>query len=47
MTGTKNKNLNQDPVISTSIAPWLSVRNCAGAVEFYKSAFEAIAQNFG
>src|SRR6266487_6950266 len=28
--------------IPTSIAPWLSVRNSVRAVEFYKSAFEAI-----
>jgi len=28
--------------ISTTIAPWLSVRNGARAVEFYKSAFGAI-----
>lgn len=28
--------------ISTSIAPWLSVRNSVRAVEFYKSAFGAI-----
>ncbi len=28
--------------IPTSIAPWLSVRNSARAVEFYKSAFGAI-----
>jgi len=28
--------------IPTSIAPWLSVRNSAKAVEFYKSAFGAI-----
>ena len=27
--------------ISTSIAPWLSVRNAARAVDFYKAAFEA------
>ncbi len=27
--------------IATSIAPWLSVRNSARAVEFYKSAFGA------
>jgi len=27
--------------ISTSIAPWLSVRNAAQAVEFYKEAFGA------
>lgn len=31
-----------DPAkISTTIAPWLSVRNGARAVEFYKSAFGA------
>jgi len=28
--------------ITTSIAPWLSVRNGADAVEFYKAAFSAI-----
>ena len=28
--------------IPTSIAPWLSVRNSAKAVEFYKSAFGAV-----
>ena len=28
--------------IKTSIAPWLSVRNCARSVDFYKSAFGAI-----
>lgn len=27
--------------VSTSIAPWLSVRNGASAVEFYKAAFGA------
>ena len=27
--------------ISTSIAPWLSVRNAAQAVDFYKAAFDA------
>ncbi len=27
--------------ISTSIAPWLSVRNAAQAVNFYKAAFDA------
>jgi PhnB protein len=32
--------MNKSP-ISTSIAPWLSVRNGARAVEFYKSAFGA------
>jgi PhnB protein len=35
MTNTEIKN-------STSIAPWLSVRNGAKAVDFYKSAFGAI-----
>ena len=29
------------PVSATSIAPWLSVRDGARAVAFYKSAFEA------
>lgn len=28
--------------IATSIAPWLSVRNSAGAVDFYTSAFGAV-----
>src|SRR5271166_2738546 len=28
--------------ISTSIAPWLSVRNSSQAVEFYKTAFGAV-----
>ena len=30
------------PAIPTTIAPWLSVRNGAQAVEFYKSAFGAV-----
>jgi PhnB protein len=42
MTDTMNKNLNQVSTIKTSIAPWLSVRNCIKAVDFYKSAFGAI-----
>src|SRR5258705_13478955 len=42
MTDTTNKNLNQVSTIKTSITPWLSVRNCARAVNFYKSAFGAI-----
>jgi PhnB protein len=29
------------PAIPTTIAPWLSVRNGASALEFYKSAFGA------
>ncbi len=28
--------------VPTTIAPWLSVRNGVGAVEFYKSAFGAV-----
>lgn len=28
--------------ITTSIAPWLSVRNSASAVDFYKAAFSAV-----
>lgn len=28
--------------ISTSLAPWLTVRDAARAVDFYKSAFDAI-----
>jgi PhnB protein len=32
-----------DPAaVRTTIAPWLSVRNGAQAVEFYKSAFGAV-----
>jgi PhnB protein len=31
-----------DPPLKISIAPWLSVRRSAEAVEFYKSAFGAI-----
>jgi PhnB protein len=34
--------MTTDPAaVKTSIAPWLSVRDSARAVEFYKSAFEA------
>ncbi len=32
---------NPSRPVQTTIAPWLSVRNSAGAVEFYKSAFTA------
>jgi PhnB protein len=31
----------EDNSIPTSIAPWLSVPDCAKAVDFYKSAFDA------
>src|SRR6266536_177061 len=34
--------MSNTETIPTSIAPWLSVRNSARAVEFYKSAFGAI-----
>ena len=35
--------MDSDPTeVSCSIAPWLSVRNGSGAVEFYKAAFGAI-----
>src|SRR5262245_8662476 len=30
------------PSLACSIAPWLSIRNSAQAVEFYKSAFGAV-----
>jgi len=33
---------NHASSISTSIVPWLSVRNSAQAVEFYKAAFGAV-----
>jgi PhnB protein len=34
--------LKPESPVSTSIAPWLSVRNSAQAVEFYKAAFGAV-----
>jgi PhnB protein len=33
---------NAEVPLSNSIAPWLSVRNSAQAVEFYKAAFSSI-----
>lgn len=30
------------PAISTSIVPWLSVRNAVKAISFYKDAFDAV-----
>ena len=42
MTNTEIKNFNEGAAISTSIAPWLLVRNSVRAVDFYKSAFGAI-----
>jgi PhnB protein len=42
MTNNENKNFGDEAVIPTSISPWLSVRDCLKAVDFYKSAFGAI-----
>jgi PhnB protein len=42
MTNTEIKNFSEDATIPCSIAPWLSVRNGARAVDFYRSAFGAI-----
>ena len=42
MQNPEIKNINKDISIPTSIAPWLSVRNCIKAVDFYKSAFGAV-----
>ena len=33
--------MSQSASVLSSVAPWLSVRNSATAVEFYKSAFDA------
>jgi PhnB protein len=33
---------NESSTIHASIAPWLSVRNSAQAVEFYQAAFGAV-----
>ena len=41
MTHAIKKNDKTAP-LSTSIAPWLSVRNSIKAVEFYKAAFGAV-----
>jgi PhnB protein len=41
MPNTENNSSIQPSSISTTIAPWLSVRNSQKAVEFYKSAFGA------
>jgi PhnB protein len=42
MTHTKNSEAGQNAPPLNTIAPWLSVRNAAKAVEFYKSAFGAV-----
>src|ERR1700745_2458028 len=36
-----SSNIMSDRSVRTSIAPWLSVRDSARAVDFYKSAFGA------
>jgi hypothetical protein len=35
----RNTTMSKAAAVPTTIAPWLSVRNAARAVEFYKSAF--------
>ena len=42
MSNNKINNISGDEAIPCSIAPWLSVRDCVKAVDFYKSAFGAI-----
>lgn len=42
MANNEIKNFREDTVITTSIAPWLSVGDSVRAVNFYKSAFGAI-----
>lgn len=42
MTNPEIKSFSEDTTITTSISPWLSVRNSVRAVDFYKSAFGAI-----
>src|SRR5688500_2928052 len=42
MTNTEVKNLSKDTTVTTTISPWLSVRNSVSAVGFYKSAFGAL-----
>lgn len=37
----RERRSNPAPTLATSIAPWLSVRGGARAVDFYKSAFDA------
>jgi len=41
MTDTAIKNFSEGAAITTSIAPWLSIKNGMGAAEFYKKAFGA------
>ena len=39
---TDVENIKEDQVVSSTIAPWLSVRDSLAAAAFYKSAFGAI-----
>lgn len=41
MINPETKNVS-DAAITTSLAPWLTVSDCPKAIQFYKSAFEAI-----
>jgi len=41
MTNTAIKNFGGDAIVTTSIAPWLSIKNGLGAAAFYKKAFGA------
>ena len=34
--------MNKDYQVRTSLAPWLTLKDCAKAIEFYKSAFDAV-----
>lgn len=42
MLKAEGKDLATDSPVTTSIAPWLTIRNAAKAVDFYKSAFGAV-----
>jgi PhnB protein len=42
MKSPEKNELNTGSSIQTSITPWLTFRNCANAVDFYKKAFDAI-----
>jgi PhnB protein len=42
MSTSLQNEINKEPSMATSIAPWLTLRNCVSAVDFYKKAFDAI-----
>ncbi|PSR54373.1 glyoxalase [Adhaeribacter arboris] len=42
MNSVETSNSDNTASVSVSIAPWLSVRNSGSAVDFYKSAFDAV-----